>query len=238
MAEEPARSPSPVSVRSVVSDDNSAKADAALEAVFEAMAGIASSALLADMGAHRMGGGCGGGDGRADCSGCSPFVSISFPGLSPLSWCCYAGARLAAATRSASSLRFDVSRGAWGSNESLASSASARTNGSGAAAGGDGGGGSTSRLFSSGFSIPGRGPRGVRLGWGLHAGWAIEGAIGSDHKIDASYLSPHVNISARLEGATKQVSQRVERGTNVGRSLLLANKWGQLSVRAPPLLPT
>lgn len=108
----------------------------------------------------------------------------------------------------------------------MASSASARTNGSGAAAGGDGGGGSTSRLFSSGFSIPGRGPRGVRLGWGLHAGWAIEGAIGSDHKIDASYLSPHVNISARLEGATKQVSQRVDRGTNVGRSLLLVNKSG------------
>ena len=26
----------------------------------------------------------------------------------------------------------------------------------------------------------------------LHAGWGIEGAIGSKHKIDASYLSPSV----------------------------------------------
>ena len=31
------------------------------------------------------------------------------------------------------------------------------------------------------------------------------GAIGSRwHKVDASYLSPHVNIAARLEAATKQ----------------------------------
>lgn len=42
------------------------------------------------------------------------------------------------------------------------------------------------------------------MGFGLHAGWAIEGAIGSEFKIDASYLSPNVNISARLEAATKQ----------------------------------
>jgi class 3 adenylate cyclase len=43
----------------------------------------------------------------------------------------------------------------------------------------------------------------VKLGYGLHVGWAIEGAIGSDFKIDASYLSPHVNMASRLEGATK-----------------------------------
>lgn len=36
----------------------------------------------------------------------------------------------------------------------------------------------------------------VNMGFGLHVGWAIEGAIGSDFKIDASYLSPNVNISA------------------------------------------
>jgi class 3 adenylate cyclase len=29
----------------------------------------------------------------------------------------------------------------------------------------------------------------VKLGFGLHVGWAIEGAIGSEFKIDASYLS-------------------------------------------------
>ena len=44
----------------------------------------------------------------------------------------------------------------------------------------------------------------TQLGFGLHLGWAIEGAIGSEQKIDATYLSPHVNISARLESATKQ----------------------------------
>ena len=43
----------------------------------------------------------------------------------------------------------------------------------------------------------------VKLGWGLHCGWAIEGAIGSSFKIDASYLSPNVNLSEDLEGATK-----------------------------------
>merc|ERR1719486_433639 len=44
----------------------------------------------------------------------------------------------------------------------------------------------------------------VRLGFGLHSGWAIEGAIGSEFKIDASYLSPNVNMAARLESCTKQ----------------------------------
>jgi class 3 adenylate cyclase len=44
----------------------------------------------------------------------------------------------------------------------------------------------------------------VNLGVGLHVGWAIEGAIGSHFKIDASYLSPNVNMASRLEGATKQ----------------------------------
>lgn len=44
----------------------------------------------------------------------------------------------------------------------------------------------------------------VKMGFGLHVGWAIEGAIGSEYKIDASYLSPHVNMASRLEAATKQ----------------------------------
>ncbi|KDO29474.1 hypothetical protein SPRG_06013 [Saprolegnia parasitica CBS 223.65] len=45
---------------------------------------------------------------------------------------------------------------------------------------------------------------GVHMGFGLHIGWAIEGAIGSKYKIDASYLSPNVNMAARLENATGQ----------------------------------
>ncbi|EPT27918.1 adenylate and guanylate cyclase catalytic domain-containing protein [Toxoplasma gondii ME49] len=44
----------------------------------------------------------------------------------------------------------------------------------------------------------------VKMGFGLHVGWAIEGAIGSEYKIDASYLSPNVNMASRLEAATKQ----------------------------------
>ena len=33
----------------------------------------------------------------------------------------------------------------------------------------------------------------VQMGFGLHTGWGIEGAIGSLYKIDCSYLSPNVN---------------------------------------------
>lgn len=62
----------------------------------------------------------------------------------------------------------------------------------------------------------------VKMGFGLHMGWSIEGAIGSKFKIDASYLSPHVNISARLEAATKQF----------GVSLLISDKVREL-VREP-----
>lgn len=43
----------------------------------------------------------------------------------------------------------------------------------------------------------------VKMGFGMHCGWAIEGAIGSFYKIDASYLSPNVNMASRLEAATK-----------------------------------
>jgi len=42
------------------------------------------------------------------------------------------------------------------------------------------------------------------MGFGLHYGWAIEGAVGSEVKVDATYLSPHVNMAARLEKATRQ----------------------------------
>lgn len=37
------------------------------------------------------------------------------------------------------------------------------------------------------------------LTFGLHMGWTIEGAIGSEYKIDACYLSPHLQISYRIE---------------------------------------
>ena len=44
----------------------------------------------------------------------------------------------------------------------------------------------------------------VSMGFGLHAGWAIEGAVGSLFKVDATYLSPHVNMAARLETSSRQ----------------------------------
>ena len=44
----------------------------------------------------------------------------------------------------------------------------------------------------------------ISMGFGLHLGYGIEGPVGSVFKLDASYLSPNVNIAARLETATKQ----------------------------------
>lgn len=42
-----------------------------------------------------------------------------------------------------------------------------------------------------------------KLGFGLHLGYSIEGPIGSMFKIDASYLSSHVNMANHLEEQTK-----------------------------------
>lgn len=56
------------------------------------------------------------------------------------------------------------------------------------------------------------------MGFGLHVGWAIEGAIGSRFKIDASYLSPNVNMASRLEAATKQF----------GTTILVSGDFAQL----------
>ena len=47
----------------------------------------------------------------------------------------------------------------------------------------------------------------VKMGFGLHVGWAIEGAIGSKYKVDASYLSPNVNLTARLEVRSRNQSE-------------------------------
>mmetsp|Transcript_55469 Transcript_55469/g.110249 ORF Transcript_55469/g.110249 Transcript_55469/m.110249 type:complete len:988 (-) Transcript_55469:352-3315(-) len=55
----------------------------------------------------------------------------------------------------------------------------------------------------------------VSLSMSLHAGWAIEGAVGSEFKIDASYLSPHVRMAQDMEaviesyGVPMVVSQQV-----------------------------
>lgn len=65
----------------------------------------------------------------------------------------------------------------------------------------------------------------VNLSFGLHAGWAIEGAVGSEFKIDASYLSPNVSIATSVERATQ----------TYGVSLMVAQSVAELctqSVRA------
>ena len=38
----------------------------------------------------------------------------------------------------------------------------------------------------------------VDLSFALHRGWAIEGAVGSDFKIDASYISPNAGLLGRI----------------------------------------
>merc|ERR1719352_985863 len=43
----------------------------------------------------------------------------------------------------------------------------------------------------------------VCLNVGLHAGWAFEGAMGSEYKIDASYISPNIAVTASVEQATQ-----------------------------------
>jgi hypothetical protein len=44
----------------------------------------------------------------------------------------------------------------------------------------------------------------VNMIFGMDAGWAVEGAVGSEYKIDATYLSPHVNMASRMMSACKQ----------------------------------
>jgi len=56
----------------------------------------------------------------------------------------------------------------------------------------------------------------VEMMFGMDAGWAVEGAVGSEYKIDATYLSPYVNMASRMMSACKQygltilMSQSVE----------------------------
>jgi hypothetical protein len=44
----------------------------------------------------------------------------------------------------------------------------------------------------------------VQMGFGLHAGQAVQGAIGSERKIDATYVSEAVEMAEFLESSTKK----------------------------------
>jgi len=63
----------------------------------------------------------------------------------------------------------------------------------------------------------------VDVGFALHAGWAIEGLIGSDHKIDASYVSPQVTLTHTLQECT----------TRYGVNIILAQS--EISRASPQL---
>jgi len=43
----------------------------------------------------------------------------------------------------------------------------------------------------------------VTMSFGIHSGWAVEGAVGSEFKIDASYVSPNVTVAYSVEAATR-----------------------------------
>ena len=55
----------------------------------------------------------------------------------------------------------------------------------------------------------------VKLGFGLHVGYSIEGAIGSMFKIDASYLSPNVDMAGGIQEKTK----------DYGKELILSDQF-------------
>lgn len=65
---------------------------------------------------------------------------------------------------------------------------------------------------------------GVKMGFGLHVGWAIEGPIGSEFKIDASYLGPHVNVASRLEAGTKHYGVQMLISGDLYALMTLKNK--------------
>ena len=49
----------------------------------------------------------------------------------------------------------------------------------------------------------------VDLGFGLHFGSAIEGTIGTEFKIDATYMSKDVEFSSKLEELTKVYGKQI-----------------------------
>jgi hypothetical protein len=64
----------------------------------------------------------------------------------------------------------------------------------------------------------------VQLGFGLHAGKAVEGAIGSQRKIDATYVSEAVETAEYLETATKKYHAPMLMSNSFHRLLNLTNR--------------
>ena len=47
------------------------------------------------------------------------------------------------------------------------------------------------------------------LNFALHSGWTIEGAIGSECKIDACYMSPNLQASYKIEKLCEYYDQQI-----------------------------
>lgn len=45
--------------------------------------------------------------------------------------------------------------------------------------------------------------------FGIHMGWTIEGAIGSEYKIDACYLSPQTTVAYRVEDLCEEYQMQM-----------------------------
>ena len=63
----------------------------------------------------------------------------------------------------------------------------------------------------------------ISISAGLHVGWAIEGVIGSDFKIDTSYLSPHIFLAYDLLQAVERYQIPI---------LMTEEYYGYLSIKA------
>lgn len=46
----------------------------------------------------------------------------------------------------------------------------------------------------------------VNIGFGLHAGWAVEGPIGSNIKVDCSYLGPHQDMVSLINSCRRHAT--------------------------------
>jgi class 3 adenylate cyclase len=64
----------------------------------------------------------------------------------------------------------------------------------------------------------------VQMGFGLHAGKAVQGAIGSQRKIDATYVSEHVERAEFLESATKKYGVKMLMSDSFHRLLRPSNR--------------
>ena len=49
----------------------------------------------------------------------------------------------------------------------------------------------------------------TNVGFGLHFGWSITGPIGSELKVDATFISHNVSLASTLEAVSKQYGVKI-----------------------------